>query len=386
MAKKDFRIDTVAGRAKLVAKREPYWHRIESGCYVGYRKLIQGEGTWIARWRNPDDGKQHYHSLEHQDDFDTAVRSARVWFTQCEGGTPQIISVAEACRRYVNERRLTKGETTADDAEGRFKRHIFDASIGKIELGRLKTGDITNWLHSLVKTEEDFEDEDEETDELIRRSKDSANRNLATFKAALNLAFREGMAPASTAWDRVQSFHDVGRRRTRFLTLAERSTLIDAAPKDLATLIKSVAYTGARPGEIANALIKDLSPNGSLELDGKTGRRAVPLAPKALKHFLACAGKREETAPLLVRVGGSKWDRYSWRDAMQEARTSAGLPQDVVLYSFRHAAISEMIINGIDPLTVARIVGTSLTMIQKHYGHLREEKALAQLAKIKMVK
>lgn len=70
---------------------------------------------------------------------------------------------------------------------------------------------------------------------------------------------------------------------------------------------------------------------------------------------------------------------------MQLARTNAGLPCDVVLYSIRHAAISEMIIGGIDILTAARLTGTSLEMIQKHYGHLKQAQAMALLSKIKMI-
>ena len=33
------RIDTVAGRDKLTPRREPYWHRISKGCYLGFRKM-----------------------------------------------------------------------------------------------------------------------------------------------------------------------------------------------------------------------------------------------------------------------------------------------------------------------------------------------------------
>jgi site-specific recombinase XerD len=70
---------------------------------------------------------------------------------------------------------------------------------------------------------------------------------------------------------------------------------------------------------------------------------------------------------------------------MKEAREAAGLPDDVVLYNLRHVAISEMIVGGIDPLTVARIAGTSVAMIQRHYGHLSKEGIVAKLAKVKML-
>ena len=54
------------------------------------------------------------------------------------------------------------------------------------------------------------------------------------------------------------------------------------------------------------------------------------------------------------------------------------------MYSLRHCAISEMIVSGIDVMTVAKMAGTSIAMVQRHYGHLVKEKITAQLAKIKM--
>ena len=50
------------GRDDLVPRREPYWHRVRKGLYLGYRKLVQGEGTWIARLQD-DQGKKKYQAL-----------------------------------------------------------------------------------------------------------------------------------------------------------------------------------------------------------------------------------------------------------------------------------------------------------------------------------
>jgi hypothetical protein len=44
------RIDTVAARTKLPARRAPYWVRLLPGCSLGYRKMAAGSaGTWLAR-------------------------------------------------------------------------------------------------------------------------------------------------------------------------------------------------------------------------------------------------------------------------------------------------------------------------------------------------
>ena len=50
-------------RGLLTPRREPYWARLREGCYLGYRVSHKGgEGTWLARFRDPD-GKQKYRAL-----------------------------------------------------------------------------------------------------------------------------------------------------------------------------------------------------------------------------------------------------------------------------------------------------------------------------------
>jgi site-specific recombinase XerD len=55
------------------------------------------------------------------------------------------------------------------------------------------------------------------------------------------------------------------------------------------------------------------------------------------------------------------------------------------MYSLRHAAISEMIIAGVDVFSVARLTGTSSAMIDKHYGHLCGDRMRAKLDAVAML-
>ncbi|MDW9230153.1 putative integrase/recombinase domain protein [Burkholderia cepacia] len=61
-----------------------------------------------------------------------------------------------------------------------------------------------------------------------------------------------------------------------------------------------------------------------------------------------------------------------WVRLFQEAREKAALP-DAVLYSLRHTFISEAIAQGIDPVTVANLTGTSVKIIQKNYHGYTED-------------
>ena len=371
-------IKSVAERKKLEPRREPYWDRIKAGCFLGFRKLDDGTGTWIARWRT-EEGSQKYHALGSLPSYDDASKAAQEWFEQCNGGSTEVVDVEEACKRYVEDRRTEKGESTAKDAEGRFKRLVYGTKFGRIKLSALRTAHITDWRNAQVERDE-VDDEDDEPD-ADRRAKDSANRNLATLKAGLNLAYRMGLVSATAQWDRVESFKKVGKRRDVSLTMADRKKLIAAATPDLTMFLQGMLLSGCRPGELANCTVGDLDPAGLLTVTGKTGRRTIPLSPKALTLLKSAAGQRDVDEPLLTRSGVC-WTRFEWRDAFQEARQAADLPDTVVMYSLRHVAISEMLVAGLDPMTVSKIAGTSIAMISQHYGHLIKDKVVAQLAKV----
>ena len=52
----------------------------------------------------------------------------------------------------------------------------------------------------------------------------------------------------------------------------------------------------------------------------------------------------------------------------------------VVAYTLRHSTITDLVQGGLDLLTVAQVSGTSVAMIEKHYGHLQRDRAAAALA------
>jgi len=47
--------------------------------------------------------------------------------------------------------------------------------------------------------------------------------------------------------------------------------------------------------------------------------------------------------------------------------------------------ITQALLDGVSTLEVSRIVGTSLVMIEKHYGHLVQETARDRLARVQLL-
>ena len=75
--------------------------------------------------------------------------------------------------------------------------------------------------------------------------------------------------------------------------------------------------------------------------------------------------------PLLFPAGRGghlnlhNWRRDEWKPALQAAGLAYRRP-----YALRHTFISEAIAAGIPTFEIARMMGTSVLMIEKTYGHL----------------
>jgi integrase len=63
-------------------------------------------------------------------------------------------------------------------------------------------------------------------------------------------------------------------------------------------------------------------------------------------------------------------------------RRKLGVRGEITSYSFRHLWISEMLITGVDVLLVARMAGTLVSMIERVYGHFRNQSYQEAQAKL----
>jgi len=367
-------------RSLLEPRREPYWQRITSGFFIGYRVLEAGTGTWIARLRI-ENGSQKYHALGTLAELDDALKAAHEWRSQIDAGVSQVDTTIEAaCKTYVTHLKTENGADSSKDAEGRFKRLVYGTKFGALPLAKLKTTDLRKWITDQLAMDEEDDEED------LRRSKDSSNRNLASLKAALNLALKDRLVATDQGWKTITPFTGVGRRREHLLTATERTALLAACPDDLAGLVKGLLLIGARPGELAKATIADFDKrHGTLVLSGKTGRRIATVSTAARTFFTEKAKGKLPTAYLLTDEFGQQWKKDNWKKPFKEAVRKAELPDNIVMYHLRHAAISEMILAGMQSSVVAMLAGTSTAMIDKHYGHLQHDRTRQMLDQVQLL-
>ncbi len=279
-------------------------------------------------------------------------------------------SVADACRAYVQDRLAEKGEACARDAQQRFERTVYGREFGAIELRALRTAAIKAWREGLG------------------LSRASANRTLTSLRAALNLAVTNRLLPLSAAreWRAVKPYLHADRRRELFLDIAQRRALLSAASGAIRELLAAATLTGARPGELVRACVGQFDARTrTMRFVGKTGPRIVPLSAQAVALFERLAAGHAPADRLLVRDDGKPWCHSDWDEPVRRAAQRAGLPPGVCLYTLRHSFITQAICDGLTTLEVARLVGTSLTMIDRHYGHLVMDASRERLGRVQLL-
>lgn len=387
-----FEIDKKSKRANLEPRREPYWGApIERGLFVGFRRLEHG-GNWIVRCRT-DEG-QRYLSLgivTDENDYEAAAKEARRWRKSLESGVSEadVATVAQACADYADSLRRAKREATAADAERRFARTINGDPLGKVKLSQLRERHLEAWRDRMEAGEfaklEKIKGRPPTTSPM---SPATFKRTLTVLKAALNHAVRKRYVSADKAieWKAIQPDKGADGRRDIYLDKDQRRALLAAVPDDLRDLLACIAMTGCRPGDPVAMLRKDFDDRtGSVTFRTKTGSRTIPVSPSAKEMFNRLAKGKAMKAQMFVRADGKAWTPTDWAEGIREALPVAGLPAGVVAYSLRHSWITDAIMGGLDLLTVAKLTGTSLAMIEKHYGHLVHGAARDKLANLEFV-
>lgn len=403
------KIDTVNARKGLKPRREPYWHRVSKGCFVGFRLMAKGgEGTWLARAWDPAEGRDSfkplgdYSALPDHKRFDAAMADAGKWFEHLgKGGSAGASTVKTACDRYVAHLRATKPAkalsayamarrrtaaiTTvpaADDAEQRFANYVLDDKrFADTELGKLTPAMIDTWRKALIDRPTKAGSNRGE-----KRTASTLNRDMSCLRAALNLAFLDGLVTSDFAWrGKLRPVKDADRRRELYLDKDQRRRFIANAAPDLAQFLTGLSLLPLRPGALAALKAGDFDKRlGTLRVTADKAHRdrGLKLPKETAAFFEAATQDKTPAAPLLAKADGNAWAKDAWKGPVKAAAQAAKLPEGTTAYTLRHSTISDLVHGGLDLLTVAQISGTSVRMIEKNYGHLRGDVAASALAKL----
>lgn len=376
-------------RDRLAPRPDCYWQRLAEGAYLGFRR---GPDTWHARFRGRD-GKQQYQPLGEALEYDAAKERAEAWLSQLAGSSVRSAkrdTVIAALETYVADLRRHGRAEAAKKAQGEFR-----TALGFDRKAKCHTDPLAG-LQLEDATKDDFADWRDRL--LPGRLPRTVNRYVRAVTAALNRAHQLGHVGNPGSW-RMQALSDDEESETAvFLTPTQRKGLIGAASAQAAAFLRGLELSGARPKELAEAIVSDFD-GERLKLSHRKGRppklryRYVVLDIDGVEFFKSQAEGKSAGDRLFSAAEGKFWRRDMWAAEVRSAvarynRTAEGstrVPTGASAYSFRHARISELLqVYGVDPLTVAAQTGTSLRMIERTYFKFIRSAMLEKLAGLKM--
>ena len=163
-------------------------------------------------------------------------------------------------------------------------------------------------------------------------------------------------------------------RGARVYTPAELKAIVEELDALNGAAVTFAAATGLRPAEWAHLERKDVDKTRRvLTVHGtKTVRspREVPLTRAAL-DALDDVRARIDSRYLFASIRGGPFDLHNFRNRVWiPAIDSAGVEKPARLYDLRSTFASNALAAGITTFELARIMGTSVGMIEAHYGAL----------------
>ena len=388
-------------RAKLDARKKPYFISIAPGVQLGYRRAA---GSWTVRItaNGADWLKRIALADDHDDPSPPAILdyygARKAAMRLATGGSPDDEevddrpprTVGEAINAYVADLKA-RG---ADPYNGSRVRYHLSAALLATPITVLTGADLIGWRNGLIA-------------KGLRPA--NLNRMRTCLRAALTLAAKRDRRIGNAAVWQTDFVLIPNATRARNHVLPDDETVhrfVEAAyARDgaLGLLVEAMAETGARPSQLVRLTVGDLDlsasgcPTLAVPRSGKghtadrarkmAQRKRVPISTGLGERLRAARDGRPADAPLLRRSNGQPW---GFRRQDQYGRTIAaivaelGLDPRTTLYALRHTAITRQVSRGMPTTIVAALADTSIAMIEDHYcagiDQTLEAQALARRA------
>jgi integrase len=167
------------------------------------------------------------------------------------------------------------------------------------------------------------------------------------------------------------------KSRQRALTDDEFRVLLRHSHRNFKVLLFALRETGCRPKEARTLrwtnVFEDRWVLTEHKTVGKTNRPRVIFLNLPMRKLMSVL-RRQNNEHVFLNDHGKPWTANAMRLRIARIKKRVPLAQDVCPYLLRHAFGTNAIINGVDPITVANLMGhTSLEMINTVYAHLADK-------------
>ena len=354
-----------------------YWDHELPG--FGLRVRASGRKYYIAQVRAG--GRQHRLTIGSNALAPDAARKEAIAFIsqlRNDGGvarkneeTREEATIKELGERFLAEHVKMHCKPTTEREYSRLVRSFVIPNLGKRRVPDIRRSDIAALHHKM------------------RDTRYQANRTLAVLSKMFNLAEVWGMRPdGSNPCLHVKRYKE--EQRERFLSAAEFQRLgrvLDeiledgSEPRSAVTAIRLLMLTGCRCSEIQTLRWEHVDLEaGELHLpDTKTGRRAVPLAPSAVRLLASLPRDKENPWVIPGRRRGLHLNdlRHPW----QRIRSRAGLP-GVRIHDLRHSFASRALALGEGLPMIGKLLGHTQVQTTARYAHLARDTMKVSAARI----
>jgi integrase len=390
---------TLTARRTLKVNQRPYWEQITQGRSLGYRKNSVRAGVWVARLKEGSFRREARLGLADDVvdadgvqvlDYAQAVKAADSWFMsalrEATGQTPRrgSYTIKQCFEDYI---KALEDRGAPDVHNARYDLQTYIPALGDIPVTKIMRPKIEAWraeiANSRRRTNRKVDAEKKPklaaplTPEELRKRRSTANRIMRRLAAALNLAVEMHRTHANPLNWTLPALKNADTARVEFLSEEEQRSFVEAcgAEPDFQRLVRSALYSGARYGELGRLRVGDFNERASTVFIGesKSGKaRHVHLDPESCRFFKEICARRSSSEIMLLRDGGTAWQKDDQKKAMKRACAQAEIKK-LGFHQLRHSAASRWLMLGVSLQVVAEQLGhADLRMVSKHYSHIAD--------------
>lgn len=311
------------------------WHRAGRGWYVQIARKQVFLGT------EKDEAHRLYHEIMARHRPSVVPKNPTT--------SPTVVEVVDKFVLWVRDNR---SKATADIAQERlqsFVKHLADKSV---TVADLTIECVEQWASGVSQT--------------TRRNR------IGAIQAALRWAVDRSMIAPSPI---LKLRKPTAARRENHLDETEYDAALEACrSRHLKVVLITAWETGARPQEILRVEAKHLDRKGKrwvFEVRASKGKRRVRVVylTDAAMEISESLAKRFPKGPMFRNRSGRPWTTDAINCGL--ARIGERTGRKFALVDLRHSFATRMLRQGVDPITVAHLMGHSDTsMLAKVYSHL----------------
>lgn len=228
-------------------------------------------------------------------------------------------------------------------------------------------------------------------------SDDTIRMEMKVLGGIMSFAIKQRYVPASMRFSEVPALKTMRREEFTVEEYRKLHTVgrswVKAASTESSKWHRTMTYnlilvacnTGMRPSELRNLRWRDISPAKDREgrdifvlfVQGK-GKARKLVAPESVGNYLerirAVSKAKEPNDPVFTNAGGDP-AKTLFQSMIEDLLNEANLRQGAdgtmrTTYCFRHTYATFRLQMGVDVYFLAQQMGTSVSMIEKHYGHV----------------